>query len=207
MTAPDGSNSDPIAIYHQQAAALAAAYESQSFEGIHSAARHWLPEPPALILDVGAGSGRDAAWFARQGHEVVAVEPARKRRELAPRLHADGRIRWFDDRLPGLPTVSRLRLHFGLIWLSAVWMHVPPGDRVPAFHTLMTLLTPGGRLVFTLRCGPAPVGRPMYPVAIEELLRLGDAHGFQPRLTAEQPDFLGRPAVRWQTVGLERARR
>ena len=27
-------------------------------------------------LDVGSGSGRDAAWFAVQGHDVVAVEPS-----------------------------------------------------------------------------------------------------------------------------------
>jgi protein-L-isoaspartate O-methyltransferase len=35
-----------------------------------------LPAPPARVLDVGAGSGRDAAWLTSLGLEVVAVEPS-----------------------------------------------------------------------------------------------------------------------------------
>ncbi|OLP20064.1 hypothetical protein BST81_02155 [Leptolyngbya sp. 'hensonii'] len=33
-----------------------------------------LPTHPSLVLDVESGSGQDAAWFAQQGHEVIAVE-------------------------------------------------------------------------------------------------------------------------------------
>ena len=35
-----------------------------------------LGNAPGTVLDVGAGSGRDAAWFASHGHDVVAVEPS-----------------------------------------------------------------------------------------------------------------------------------
>ena len=35
-----------------------------------------LPRPPGRALDVGAGTGRDAAWLARLGFQVVAVEPS-----------------------------------------------------------------------------------------------------------------------------------
>lgn len=35
------------------------------------------PKPDAPALDVGAGSGRDAAWLCDLGYEVVTVEPAR----------------------------------------------------------------------------------------------------------------------------------
>lgn len=39
-----------------------------------------------LALDVGAGSGRDAAWLASWGYEVVAAEPAAgMRREASKR--------------------------------------------------------------------------------------------------------------------------
>ena len=39
-----------------------------------------------LALDVGAGSGRDAAWLASLGYEVVAAEPAAgMRREASKR--------------------------------------------------------------------------------------------------------------------------
>jgi SAM-dependent methyltransferase len=59
---------------------------------------HWLldliPQTPGTVLDVGAGSGRDAAWFALQGHDVVAVEPSNSMRAEAQRLHVDPRVQW-----------------------------------------------------------------------------------------------------------------
>lgn len=50
-----------------------------------------------IALDVGAGSGRDAAWLASLGYEVVAAEPAAGMRIEAQRRHPDPRIRWLDD--------------------------------------------------------------------------------------------------------------
>jgi SAM-dependent methyltransferase len=86
-----------------------------------------VPERPGLVLDVGAGAGRDAAWFAVRGWGVVAVEPAEGMRQEALRRHGgDATIRWLNDRLPGLEAAHRLGLMFDLIWLSAVWQHVAP---------------------------------------------------------------------------------
>ena len=51
-------------------------YERLSFEEIRAPVLDLLPECDACILDVGAGIGRDAAWFAANGHNVVAVEPS-----------------------------------------------------------------------------------------------------------------------------------
>ena len=38
--------------------------------------RGLLPDAPGTVLDIGAGSGRDAAWFSAQGYDVIAVEPS-----------------------------------------------------------------------------------------------------------------------------------
>ncbi len=62
--------------YDQNAAAFVAQYETLLFEQVHGCLVDLLPEPGATVLDVGAGSGRDAAWFAARGYEVVAVEPS-----------------------------------------------------------------------------------------------------------------------------------
>ena len=59
-----------------------------------------LPTAPALMLDIGAGSGRDAAWLAAAGHQMLAVEPAAALRQHGQRLHPDERICWLDDRPP-----------------------------------------------------------------------------------------------------------
>lgn len=51
-----------------------------------------LPAPPALIVDVGAGTGRDVGGFAAAGHDVVAVAPSAGMRAEAARLHPSARI-------------------------------------------------------------------------------------------------------------------
>ena len=51
-------------------------YESVAAETVHGGLVDLLPIAPALVLDVGAGTGRDAAWLASRGLEVVAVEPS-----------------------------------------------------------------------------------------------------------------------------------
>jgi hypothetical protein len=69
-----------------------------------------------LALDVGAGSGRDAAWLDSLEHDVVAVEPAAGMRREGALRHPEARIRWLDDRLPDLTATHRLGLSFASCW-------------------------------------------------------------------------------------------
>lgn len=170
------SESQGIEWYDAHAARLAADYERLSFETVHDWLLDRLPERPGLVLDVGAGSGRDAAWLAGRGHEVVAVEPSHSMLTEARRRHPDAR-RWLGDRLPGLEATFRLGLSFDFILVSAVWMHVAPTNRSRAFRKLITLLKPGGALAMTLRHGPAEAERAMYPVSVGEIERLAREHG------------------------------
>lgn len=196
--------SDTIGPYDRGFREFSEAYEAFGFADIHRDSVPFLPPAPGLMLDVGAGSGRDAAWFAEQGWEVLAVEPAAGMREAAAQRHASPRLRWLDDRLPALTSVHRLGIVFDLVWLSGVWMHVPPEERRRGMRKLATLLKPGGRMVLTLRHGPAPEGRPMWPVDAHEVERLGLEFGLALRVATERRDDLqGREGVRWQTVILD----
>lgn len=94
-----GTKSTTDSVYDRDAESLAARYESKTFEEVHADVVDLAPDSAGLVLDIGAGLGRDAAWFAARGHEVVAVEPAPRMRELAGSLHPDSRIRWLDDQL------------------------------------------------------------------------------------------------------------
>jgi len=195
---------DTVWRYNQGFAEFSAAFESYGFADIHRHAIPFLPQTPGLMLDVGAGSGRDAAWFAAQGWDVVAAEPATSLRSEAARLHPAPGIRWLDDRLPALAAIHRLALSFDLVWLSGVWMHMPPDERPRAMRKLATLLRPGGRMVLTLRHGPAPDGQPMWPVSYHEVERLGLEVGLSLRVATQATDDLGgRTDVRWQTVILD----
>ena len=87
-----------IAYYDRHAVELADSYEGISFEDTHPAlAQVLVGKPPLRVLDIGAGTGRDAAAIARLGHRVVAVDPSTKMLKLAQTLHSDPRITWMSS--------------------------------------------------------------------------------------------------------------
>ena len=188
---------DPIAWYDANAEAVVARYEAVTSEAVHDWLRDLLPRSSASVLDVGAGSGRDAAWLAANGHDVVAVEPSASMRTAAAFLHGNPAINWIDDRLPALDMVSRSGLSFDLILLSAVWMHVRKSDRRRAFRKMINLLRPGGLMAITLRRGPADLERGFHSVSPEEVETLARDHGAFVEKHTEAMDLLNRDDVRW----------
>ena len=112
-----------------------------------------LPETAVRVADIGAGTGRDAAWFARQGHEVLAVEPVKELREAGMALHQDDKIKWLDDRLPSLAK-AQMDGPVGLVTLCGVWQHIDDAARQIAIACLGRMISVGGLLVISLRHGP-----------------------------------------------------
>lgn len=189
-----------MSFYSTHFARLAPLYDAIPFERIHAPLLNWLPYPPASVLDVGAGSGRDAAWFAAKGYEVVAVEPVAEMRDFARAAHPHPNIRWMADSLPALSEVTAAGLTFDLIHLSAVFMHLPKPDRDRAFRKLTLLLKPGGRLHITLRDGPSEPERGLHEVPDAEMEALARAHGALIAFTHTAPDAMDRPEVSWRHV-------
>lgn len=193
---------DPVTWYDTNAETVVAQYERLTSDTVHGWLRDLLPKESATVLDIGAGSGRDAAWLSAKGYDVVAVEPSVSMRAAGAAIHAHVPIRWIDDRLPALATVSKSGLSFDLILLSAVWMHLPPGDRPRAFRKIINLLKPGGLLAIILRDGPADQARGIHPVLLEEVEGLARDHGAFVERHTEADDHLGRPSIRWIQVAI-----
>ena len=193
---------DVVASYDAAAHALVPEYEQVSFENVHSPVLKWLPQSPAAVLDIGSGTGRDAAWFASKGHNVVAVEPSRQLRAVGKQRHPSSAITWIDDELPALPKIVRSKLTFDLIWLSAVWTHVPPSGRRRAFRKLVSLMSPGGNMMLSLRHGPPPAGRPMHPAKLGEVEQLAQQHGLQIVSVQHHRDAGNRPDITWDILWL-----
>lgn len=188
-----------VAYYDRHAVDLADSYEGISFENTHPELAHMLAsKPPLRVLDVGAGSGRDAAAIAELGHRVVAIDPSAKMLKIAQTLHHDPRITWLSDALPGLAKVDGKQ--FDVILLSAVWMHVTPAERAQAFGRIATLIAPKGTIYISLRMGPVDPARGIWPVNADEVGRLATAQGFKVTNLGAQPDLLGRAEVSWQTL-------
>lgn len=63
----------PIGWDDENAVAIADSYEALKPEQLHGWMEGLYPPAPGLILDMGSGSGRDAAWLAGLGHDVVTL--------------------------------------------------------------------------------------------------------------------------------------
>src|SRR5260221_14739085 len=114
-------SNDPVAWYERNIDAVSGLYEGLAPEEVLEWMTDLLPTDRGLVFDVGAGTGRDAAWLASRGFDVVAAEPSRAMRTFAAARHPSPNIRWIDDRLPGLEATVRLGLSFDVILASAVW--------------------------------------------------------------------------------------
>ena len=193
---------DPNDWYDANADTAAARYEGVLPERLHGWLADLLPTAPAAALDVGAGSGRDAAWLSSRGYDVVAVEPSPRMRTIARERHTEPGIRWLADSLPALRGTVKTGLAFDVILLSAVWMHVAPSDRARAFRKLVNLLKPGGLIALSLRHGPSEATRAMHPVSADEIRRLARDHGALVERCVTAEDHLGRPNVRWTLVAV-----
>jgi SAM-dependent methyltransferase len=189
------------AAYSEKAEALAQQYESVSFEDVHGDVLALLPQPPARALDVGAGTGRDAAALVARGYHVTAVEPTAEFRAIGQRLHANAAIDWIDDGLPHLATV---RGTFDLILLSAVWMHLDIPQRQQAMERVTGMLRDNGVMVLSLRHGPIPPGRSLFEVTAAETIALAEANSLQKLYSGERPGQFGQPGVWWDRLAFRR---
>jgi SAM-dependent methyltransferase len=206
--------------YNNNATELTQQYLSKSFDEVHESWSQFLPSiienPNARILDLGAGSGRDAKHFAElaakthtieNNIQIFAAEPATELSTLGQKTTQGLNVIWIEDSLPALSNVTKQEVSFDLILLSAVWMHIPPSDRARSIRKLANLLKPGGKLVISLRHGQTNEEckqRKMHHVCADELKKLATDVGLFTKLeTPKEEDKLGRNHVSWQTLVLQ----
>lgn len=202
--------------YSKNAKDLSQQYNALNPEDIHRSWLELLPTQPGLACDIGAGSGRDAAWLASKGWDVIAVEPSTELRALGEQYTSTntivttvvntatkdtGSVTWLDDALPDLKALRSLDQRFQLILISAVWMHLPLTQHERAMRIVSELLAPGGMLVITLRHGPDAEGR-FHPVSADEVIGLARDRALVMKKRSRGND-LRRVGVEWDTVVLQ----
>lgn len=190
--------------YGANASLLASQYESITFAEVYRDLLHLFPAPPRTVLDIGAGSGRDAAELARRGHQVVAVEPTAELRNEGQHIHRALPIEWMDDHLPTLGALRRSNRRFDVVLLTAVWMHLDQKERHAAMEAVAELTAYGGAIFMSLRHGPIPDGRRMFDVSAKDTVQLAARYGLRCDCEAEREDMLGRSDVRWSFLALRK---
>lgn len=167
-----------IAAYDDQAAELAERYAKTDTERFFRWHADLLPEPPAPVLDIGAGSGVLADAFAKRGYEVAATEPSSGMAKESLRLFPSNGVLYFGEALPSLSLLKATTGPYDVVVCDAVWMHVPPIDRPEAWDSLAELTKDGGLLTMAVRYGPHPPGRPMHDVDLDDFVAEAAANGF-----------------------------
>jgi len=162
--------------------------------------RAFLPDSPARVIDVGAGTGTEAVWLASLGHSVVAVEPV-------VQFHQTGVIEWREDRLPDLQLVMAGAQRYDLVLALGVIQHLEPQEQYKSIETLNRLTAPGGRLILSLRHGPGHPDRQVFDIDVDAILDCAACAGLTlcSRQAAGSLQEANRPAgVVWTWLVLDR---
>ncbi|WP_419705948.1 class I SAM-dependent methyltransferase [Promicromonospora sp. NFX87] len=122
----------------------------------------------ARVLDVGCGNGRNGAWLAERGADVVGVDLAAPLLDaVRPDLPRSMTVTALDvlrDPLPAGP--------FDVVYDSGCFHHLAPHRRITYRERILPLLAPGGRyavVAFAQESQPSPSDR--------EVLTSGDLGG------------------------------
>jgi SAM-dependent methyltransferase len=138
-----------------------------------------FPAPPARILDIAAGTGRDAAWLSQRGYEVTAVEPVAELRDVGQSLHSTDRIDWRNGALPNLVLSPAPERGFDVVLLSAVWQHLDDGDRAGSMPNIADLTADGGLVLISLRQGPSSPSQNLHAASAPATVDLASATGLR----------------------------
>lgn len=177
------------------------------FEEVHAPVLHLMPKTGCDVLDIGSGSGREAAHLAGQGHRVVAVEPTDALRAHAIATYRAAGVHWIDDSLPDLAATRTLGRTFDLALLTGVWMHLDDGERRRAMPNVAALMRESASAIMSLRHGPVPPGRRMFDVSAEETIDLARDQGMECVLnirTASVQQHNRRAGVTWTRLAFRK---
>jgi 2-polyprenyl-3-methyl-5-hydroxy-6-metoxy-1,4-benzoquinol methylase len=191
--------------YARDAAACAARYEDADVHALHDILRS-LAKKGLHVLDIGGGSGRDAAFLAGLGCCTIYTDGCKEMVDEAIRFHPElahnSRVAVFplseDD-----PLTSE---SFDLVLCVAVIMHLGDTCLMQLASQLAELIAPGGHLVLSHSAGRRDVvnhrdqaGRFFRERPAADVRRVFEMAGFETERQTEDADGMGRDSIRWIT--------
>ncbi|MCC3703344.1 class I SAM-dependent methyltransferase [Rouxiella badensis] len=135
-----------LATYDRDAADYAQEWESQpAGEDLRDTVRKFFTQGPTI--DVGCGSGRDAAWLNANGYPTVGVDASKGLLLQAHEMHPE--LSLFQSALPELVGVKEQS--FENVLCETVIMHLPIDLIEPSVQKLLRLLKSQGILYLSWR--------------------------------------------------------
>lgn len=176
------------------------------FTVLHRDFLEFIPSTPGLILDIGAGFGRDAHELSLLGHNVIAAEPLDEFRALGAKLYSSSNIKWINDSLPHLKALTPFEGQIDFILSSGVWHHIDAKEQEIALKRIAELLKPNGILAFSLRNGPAGAGTHIFPTHLQNTIAQAKALHFEVLLELDNQSSLmnNKEQVKWSKLVLKK---
>ena len=190
--------------YNRDAGRIAANYEAVDFSAVIERVGDSI-EPGSRVLEIGCGSGRDAAVLLSKGFDVTALDGSREMLRQALRLHPELEGRDVCHALPDeLPFADR---EFGAVLAMAVLMHVPQSELPTVFASIARVLAPGGTFAYSVNTERPgldehrkdPRGRHFTCLTAGGWEDLHLNAGFRTEYSQEDDDITRRTGVRWVT--------
>lgn len=181
--------SDLLAAYAAEAPDLAPRFEAISSADLLKPVLKFLPDSPADVADIGAGTGRDAAWLASFGHRVTAVEPVAALARYGKENHPNT-IEWISDSLPDLDDLCSSDRRFDFILVCSVWHHLSATQSARSLQRITQLLHPNARLALSLKVFGNPAKNSTQSLSLNTIQSQATAQGLvklhQHRASAHQ---------------------
>ena len=191
--------------YAQVISSFVEATQAIPFETLHQDFLKFIPTSSSLVLDIGAGIGRDAFEFSQKGHTVWAVEPLEEFRTVGNELYQSANLIWWNDALPELVQLTPYENQVDFILCSGVWHHLNEKEQEFSMKRVSQLLKPGGLFALSLRNGPAGSGTHVFPIDFVKTKKNAEGNGLEIVFNTDNQSSLmkNKEKVKWARLVLK----
>ena len=187
-----------ISYYDKNAQTLANRYEGADMNYTHRNLLRYLPEG-GKVLEIGCGSGRDAAFLLNHGFDITACDASSEMLSTAIAHHPELSKRIHHASIPFSNEDSLLFQRFNAVVLIATVMHISDQDLFECAYQLRQLLTPDGIVLISTSLGREGIvegrdseGRIYVERQPDELRLLFERLGFRLVASYQNEDSIGR---------------
>jgi SAM-dependent methyltransferase len=196
-----------VSHYDNHAGEASARYESADMSRLHAMLLRHLPQKGASVLELGCGSGRDAAFLQASGYDLTAVDASPGMVAEAARIHPELAGRLSCAAVPFPEDSPLLRRSFDAVFSNAMFMHIPDHDLPLVVEQVRRMMRPGGVAIISvsvdrggLADGRDRTGRLFRERQPDELRKVFERRGLSFVAQSCSADSLDRPAIRWITL-------
>lgn len=196
--------------YNRNATALTNRYETADVSKMHQQLLEIYGDRFPKLLEIGCGSGRDAAFMVSNGYDVTAVDGSQAMITEANKLHPELNGRLSVIELPH--DLHMLQGHYDGVYSIATLMHLSKIELLPVMMKIVELLREGGLLFFSISIerddtndiGYDEKGRYFNKMTKTQWMQMCNTCNLKCIQISESDDGLGRGGITWLTIVAEK---